>query len=165
MQVSDLKRKAPEKACKPGTSPPALSGNPSPERLTLPLLSARLRLEALARSSVRGVSPDLLRGRLPSRRITADANRVRNYGLDRSAFDALVLDSLGRCGLCDRPDDGTSARGLVIDHDHEHGVVRGLICNPCNRALHFVETYGYGYDWMARALSYARRARPRRKLA
>ncbi len=33
----------------------------------------------------------------------------------------------GRCAVCDEP----RAR-LVVDHDHDSGLVRGLLCNGCN---------------------------------
>lgn len=38
----------------------------------------------------------------------------------------------GLCAGCDQ------YRKLVVDHNHETGKVRGLICNPCNCALGFV---------------------------
>jgi hypothetical protein len=41
--------------------------------------------------------------------------------------------------------------GLVVDHDHETGEVRGLLCNRCNTGLgFFADNRGY----MRRALTY-----------
>lgn len=96
--------------------------------------------------------------RAPStpRRQLADLNRRRMYGLVGPAFDSLVLEALGRCMLCERVDQNDFASGLVIDHDHATGRVRGLICGICNRALHFVEEHGYGDDWHWRARAYMR---------
>lgn len=37
----------------------------------------------------------------------------------------------GRCQICDE----TSDRLLHLDHDHETGVIRGWLCQKCNRGL------------------------------
>lgn len=57
-------------------------------------------------------------------------DRARIYGLDRTAFDLLFDAQAGRCAICQRPD-----RTLVIDHNHETGAVRGLLCGRCNSAI------------------------------
>jgi hypothetical protein len=42
----------------------------------------------------------------------------------------------GRCAICgERPDPSTSHRGqgvLHVDHDHETGKIRELLCHSCN---------------------------------
>lgn len=40
----------------------------------------------------------------------------------------------GKCLLCRRADEK-----LVVDHCHETGRVRGLLCTPCNNFLGWVE--------------------------
>jgi hypothetical protein len=45
----------------------------------------------------------------------------------------------------------TQYRKLVVDHDHETGKIRGLICNACNCALGFVRDEP---DTMRRLIAY-----------
>src|SRR5262245_49248201 len=80
------------------------------------------------------------------RRSAADRYRRLKYGLEPGQFDAMVLASCGQCALCSRHEDN-----LAVDHCHAAGVVRGLLCTPCNRVLGFIETFGYGLDWMQAA--------------
>ena len=56
-----------------------------------------------------------------------------SYGLSVDEYDAMVAAQHGKCAAC-----GAKTK-LVLDHDHETGHVRGLICNPCNLALGFAE--------------------------
>ena len=57
----------------------------------------------------------------------------RRYGITPEQYDALVIGQNGRCAVCGKPED--AARRLCIDHCHETGVVRGLLCDSCNRGL------------------------------
>lgn len=52
------------------------------------------------------------------------------YGLTRQQLEELEKAHDGKCAVCDdRP------RLLVIDHDHQDNLVRGLLCDRCNRLL------------------------------
>ncbi len=39
----------------------------------------------------------------------------------------------GNCAICNEPD--PSGRRLAVDHDHDSGLYRGLLCSNCNTAL------------------------------
>lgn len=38
----------------------------------------------------------------------------------------------GVCAICSKPPNG---KNLSVDHDHDTGEVRGLLCDNCNRSL------------------------------
>lgn len=60
----------------------------------------------------------------------------QQYGLTIAAYDALVEASNGLCAVCDKPPRGVrSATKLHVDHCHNTGRVRGLLCHACNVAL------------------------------
>jgi hypothetical protein len=57
-------------------------------------------------------------------------------GVTREEADTMKA-FVGACEICGRTLDNT--RRLVIDHDHETGQVRGVLCSRCNIALHTYE--------------------------
>lgn len=68
---------------------------------------------------------------------------VRAHGLTVITYLKLYEDQQGRCAICN-VDGLNKGHGLgnkdknlvlCIDHDHETGQVRALICHPCNVAL------------------------------
>ena len=58
-------------------------------------------------------------------------NLRKRYGLTPEQVDRMHRQQNGRCKICmTNPD-----RGLVVDHCHGTGVVRGLLCHKRNKAL------------------------------
>lgn len=55
--------------------------------------------------------------------------RLAKYGLSSAEFNLLIAANGTKCAICLTND------YEVIDHDHESGKVRGLLCHYCNRAL------------------------------
>jgi len=56
-----------------------------------------------------------------------------DYGITPEEYDVMSKKQGGCCGICKLP--GTKGRRLAVDHCHEKGVVRGLLCTNCNTAI------------------------------
>lgn len=63
------------------------------------------------------------------------ANLMKNYGLTLDDIALMLERQQGRCLGCrvELP------VNYVVDHDHTSGVVRGLLCRPCNLVLGLVK--------------------------
>jgi hypothetical protein len=59
--------------------------------------------------------------------------REKLYGLTLEQYQFLLAKQQGRCAICGRTDNFGVALG--VDHDHETGIVRGLLCDKCNQAI------------------------------
>jgi len=68
-------------------------------------------------------------------------NVLRGYGLTEADYLALIDKQGAGCAICGRVagsgKDSTSKnfRYLCVDHDHDTGKVRGLLCSNCNTGL------------------------------
>jgi hypothetical protein len=68
---------------------------------------------------------------------TRRAYRLKNtYGMTVEQYESMLDEQDGRCAICrsDRPG-GPRTPIFTVDHDHDTGRVRGLLCSSCNRAL------------------------------
>lgn len=63
----------------------------------------------------------------------------RNYGLSQDNVECMVSYQGHRCYLCEgegfilNPE--RHSQKLVVDHCHETGTIRKMLCHNCNRAL------------------------------
>ena len=67
------------------------------------------------------------------------SNLKRYFGLTRDGYDAILAAQGGVCAICkgketSRRKDG-SFQLFAVDHDHETGEIRGLLCVNCNQML------------------------------
>lgn len=61
----------------------------------------------------------------------------RKFNISAEIYDIMLKKQNGVCAICSNTND--NGRRLAVDHDHQTGQIRGLLCNGCNRALGFVE--------------------------
>lgn len=58
-----------------------------------------------------------------------DYNLRKKYGISREQYEEMEQRQEGRCAICQKPSP------LVVDHNHETGEVRELLCGHCNRGI------------------------------
>lgn len=62
----------------------------------------------------------------------------KKYGISLEEYLQLATDQDGVCAICLKPEP-VKNRQLAVDHNHETGKVRGLLCSRCNPALGYLE--------------------------
>lgn len=58
---------------------------------------------------------------------------VRKYGITVSDYDAMLVSQNSVCKICGEVN--KDGKPLSVDHSHNTGKVRGLLCSKCNIAL------------------------------
>lgn len=67
-----------------------------------------------------------------------DHHLKSTYGLSGADYDALLAAQAGVCAICRQPETSQvkgKVKALAVDHCHQSGKVRGLLCKNCNTAL------------------------------
>jgi DNA-directed RNA polymerase subunit RPC12/RpoP len=59
----------------------------------------------------------------------------RRYGLTPEQYEAMLVAQDYRCAICGTESFTDCNRRALVDHDHETGEIRGLLCNRCNGGL------------------------------
>jgi len=72
----------------------------------------------------------------------------RTYGLTLSEYKEQCATQDNRCEICD------IQCSLVVDHDHDTGEVRGLLCNNCNTGIGLLKDEP---EVLKKAIEYIRR--------
>lgn len=56
------------------------------------------------------------------------------YDMTANEYETLLIQQNYSCAICKRHESNFKKR-LAVDHDHETGEIRGLLCNNCNNGL------------------------------
>ena len=64
----------------------------------------------------------------------ADIHARWRYGVERGTYAKMFEAQDGKCAICGTTDTGKMSR-FHIDHCHDTGIVRGLLCGPCNTGI------------------------------
>jgi len=74
-----------------------------------------------------------------SRRRCRDAKREYalkdNYGIGFQQYEEMLRQQDGKCAICGAVAADTRGSRLHVDHCHQTGAVRGLLCSSCNLGL------------------------------
>ncbi|MCR4307302.1 MAG: endonuclease VII domain-containing protein [Candidatus Berkelbacteria bacterium] len=61
--------------------------------------------------------------------------RKYRYGMTPGRYDELFASQNGRCAICGSDTPGGRGVDFHVDHDHNTGKVRGLLCTNCNHMI------------------------------
>ncbi len=86
-------------------------------------------------------------------RLRYKAYCLRKYGITIEEFNRLVEKQHGVCAICGLPPSGSPPNNTIlhVDHNHETGQIRGLLCGKCNRGLGY---FNDDKDVLASAIGY-----------
>ena len=57
------------------------------------------------------------------------------YRLSVGTYNLLLKAQKDRCAICRQKDN----RALSVDHDHDTGIIRGLLCRKCNIGIGYFD--------------------------
>ena len=65
-------------------------------------------------------------------------SNLRKYGITIEDYERRLVEQDGKCAICGEPTSEGGER-LAVDHDHETGKIRALLCRRCNSVIGFIE--------------------------
>lgn len=75
---------------------------------------------------------------------------ANSFGITLKQYDEMLDAQGSRCAICGKtPED--NGRRLAVDHDHNTGEIRGLLCVSCNMGL---GKFGDDPTLIAKAIAY-----------
>lgn len=97
--------------------------------------NARQRKRYAERPEVQKKLTDDAMNRYAENRNEVRSGRLyKQYGITSEDKERMLADNGGKCPICGTTDPG---RYWVVDHCHRDQIVRGLLCDSCNKGLGF----------------------------
>ena len=62
-----------------------------------------------------------------------------NYGISPEEYAKMLHAQGNSCFLCGRPHGESMAERLCVDHNHDTGKIRGLLCRRCNVGIGYLQ--------------------------
>lgn len=79
----------------------------------------------------------------------------KRYGLTYEQYNALIESQSGQCAICGGDLLGLDSRKVHVDHCHDSGQVRGVLCHHCNMLVGFARN---SPTVLAKAIEYLTKA-------
>jgi Autographiviridae endonuclease VII len=80
------------------------------------------------------------------------SHQKRKYGLTLDDYQTMLAAQAGGCAICGAPP--SEGQSLHVDHDHDTGAVRGLLCFTCNAGIGM---FDHDIDLLSAAVAYLHR--------
>lgn len=65
----------------------------------------------------------------------------KTYSITADEYWRILAAQGGKCAICQKAIG--RARRLAVDHEHSTGLVRGILCGPCNRMIGHLGIQGF----------------------
>jgi hypothetical protein len=60
---------------------------------------------------------------------------LARHGITQKAYEEKIAQQGHRCAICRNASSGTKRLLFCVDHDHDTGKIRGLLCITCNTGI------------------------------
>jgi Recombination endonuclease VII len=75
------------------------------------------------------------RYRLIKPEILKNIDLKKRYKIGLKEYNELLVKQENKCAICGTLKAGNRQKYFCVDHNHETGEIRGLLCSTCNRAI------------------------------
>ncbi|MCI0349125.1 MAG: endonuclease VII domain-containing protein [Acidobacteriales bacterium] len=91
----------------------------------------------------------------------AELRRAFVFGITQEQYEKMLRDQEGKCAVCRKVLPPSPSKAWGVDHNHETGLVRGILCIKCNGDV--IATLD-NVELLQEALAYLRRTDPEHDL-
>ena len=67
-----------------------------------------------------------------------DLHYKKKFGISLEEYTALLYEQGGKCASCGKTGEDGRYKNMAVDHCHNTGKIRGILCANCNRAAGLV---------------------------